>query len=699
MEILSPAGNKKHVDVAIDEKSNAVYGGLKKWNARNNAINLSIEEYNESIERLHKNEIKFYLTLNILMIDEEIADIIELFKSGKVILPDAFIVADLGLIIKLKKEFPNVPIHVSTQFGAHNLSDVNFLKKLGVSRVILARELTFNEVNKIKDNTEMELETFIWGSQCLSFSGLCFFGTFINGGSGNRGKCSIVCRDVYEVFGDKGTYLYVPDMNCINLTEKLDNIDSLKIEGRRRTEQELKKVIQDIRAKHTDDEQKGYLYGINMDANKMYEKVNHRLKPVYGIDELDSIDKNDIFVEFKNNMPYRFIDNPEKKNKNIWYVYSEYKNDYVIEKNNIFFVFDVLGECINKIDYTNFKGEFTSFNMNNEEDLIEITINDFVEIMNSTIPGLVNVYKVRYIRNKENKYMISRSMLESLKDFVKKDNSRFDNQKQKYKNSGKHKLKDIFIETDNTSVVDNFIGDKFVKIIYALECMEDFEIIESKYKDKVIYKLPLFNWDSIDYSSIFKKMKDKDVMFTRLSQLEESCDIEFRNKYIDYSIYCWNKETLAFLKKYNITGYTASPELSYEQNRKIFENNNVQYILAGKLPLVYTRACFKNVFNCVSCQNQKSNIKKIKNISKNLDFEITCKKSHRVITYSQPILNDYSKFNMEKNASYRYVAINDNLEEIKNVVNILKEENYMDKLLKTKKWCNSYEGNLVITRA
>ena len=225
MEILSPAGNNIHINVAIEEKSNAVYGGLKKWNARNKAINFSIDEYNRNIKKLHENNIKFYLTLNTLMLDEEIENIITLLKSGEIELPDSFIVADIGLILRLKREFPNVDLHISTQFGAHNIEDLIFLEKLGVKRVILARELTLNEINKLKKNTTLEIETFIWGSQCLSYSGLCFFGSFINGGSGNRGKCSILCRDVYEVNSEKGTFLYVPDMNCINLTKELGKID------------------------------------------------------------------------------------------------------------------------------------------------------------------------------------------------------------------------------------------------------------------------------------------------------------------------------------------------------------------------------------------------------------------------------------------------------------------------------------------
>lgn len=159
MEVLSPSSNMKHIQVAIDNKANAVYGGLKNWNARNKAINFSEEEYNYLIDELHKNNIKFYLTLNILMLDEEINDAVKFLKNNR--LPDAFIVADIGLITELKKEFPQVPIHLSTQFGCHSIDDVNFAKSLDSERVVLSRELTLSEINKIKENTDIELECFI----------------------------------------------------------------------------------------------------------------------------------------------------------------------------------------------------------------------------------------------------------------------------------------------------------------------------------------------------------------------------------------------------------------------------------------------------------------------------------------------------------------------------------------------------------
>lgn len=114
MEILFPAGSMKHVDVAIRSGANAVYGGFKKWNARDKADNFSFKQYKSVLNKLHSYGIKFYLTLNTLLFDEEIAEIIDLFKQHPEYLPDAFIVADLGLITELRKNFVQIPIHLST---------------------------------------------------------------------------------------------------------------------------------------------------------------------------------------------------------------------------------------------------------------------------------------------------------------------------------------------------------------------------------------------------------------------------------------------------------------------------------------------------------------------------------------------------------------------------------------------------------
>ena len=245
MEILAPAGNMAQALAAIEGGCDALYGGLKAWNARKRASNFTLEEYKILLELCHQKNIKFYMTVNILMTTKEINDLKELFQSTDFPKPDAVIVADLGVVKMFKDYFPEIPLHASTQFGAYNLDDIKFLEELGFARVILARELSLSELKALKASTSIELEVFIYGSQCIAFSGQCLWGGLLNKTSGNRGGCIGMCRDVYSCNGVNGQVMYPQDIDCISLVEELDNlgIASIKIEGRLRKPDDIHRVI------------------------------------------------------------------------------------------------------------------------------------------------------------------------------------------------------------------------------------------------------------------------------------------------------------------------------------------------------------------------------------------------------------------------------------------------------------------------
>lgn len=689
MEILSPASNMNHIKVAIDHKANAVYGGLKRWNARNKAINFSDKEYNILIEELHKNGIKFFLTLNILMLDEEIEEIIDFLKKNK--LPDSFIVADIGLIQRLYKEFPSVPLHFSTQFGCHNIDDVNYVKSINGSRAILVRELTLQEINKIKENTNIELECFIWGSQCLSFSGLCFFGTFINGGGGNRGKCIITCRDIYCADGDEGHYLYVPDMDCTNLISKLDGIDCLKLEGRRRNPKEIANLLDKINNKIESKSNVGYLYGTTINKNNLYEKINSRTKPIMKAKELKSITNNDILIEFDNHTPIKF--SRDYSDPNVMYVYTEVKKKYSLIKKNICldFIFD--GNKVQEILYVNHKGDGHTFFEGNTLDEVKLDFEEIIKTLEDKDLN-INLYKIKYVRNNDEKYYISKTLLDELINYLIVD-CKTVNYERKENNK---KLDKIYLETQDENIIKKYINDEFVKIIYdvsTINKLKNIDKISSKYNSNIIYKLPIFNWKSENIKPYLNLLEGQEVMFTRFSQIHLCKDIYFKKKYVDYTIYIWNKSTLNYLKENGIDEFTASPELNYETNLKIYEKENLQMILGGKLPLVYTRNCFGHIMGCSACGNMKQNLKEIKNIDKDLDFEILCNEDYRYILNKEPILNDYSTLYVKDNIKFRYVTIGQNEETIIETINLLKKENYYSELKKLSFWKDSYECNIM----
>lgn len=686
MEILSPASNLDHIQVAIDGKANAVYGGLKQWNARNKAINFTDQEYNFLIKKLHKNGIKFFLTLNILMLDEEIDEVISFLKNNT--LPDAFIVTDIGLISCLKKEFPTVPLHFSTQFGCHNIDDVNFVKSFGGERAILARELTLSEIDNIRSNTDIELECFIWGSQCLSFSGLCFFGTLINGGGGNRGKCFITCRDVYSVDGNKGHYLYIPDMDCINLISKLKDIDCLKLEGRRRNPQEIKNILFQISNGISSQKNAGYLFGKNIEENSLFEKINSRTKPLMKASQLDNISCEDVCIKYDNEIPIEFSNNYQ--DDNVFYIYSEIKKNYDVNKKNIWLDFNLFKNKVKEIIYVNYKGTGHTF-ISNNDDCIEFDMVKFIdEIEHSN--NLINVYKIKYKRN-NNKIYIDKKLYKEMVDYILNDCKSV----LKPRNTNNILLNQVYVETNKTNIIERYINDEFIKIIYDIETINNLKQIDNvvkRYKDKIIYKLPLFNWNSENILPYIELLANKEIMFTRFSQIEVTRGIKFKKKYVDYTIYVWNKHTLDYLIENDITEFTASPELSYERNKKIFGSYSKQVILCGKLPLVYTRNCFKHIFGCANCHLSQNKLKNIKNEDKQLDFEILCNDDFRYVLNKNPILNDYTTIDTDNYTKYRYNTIGQNIDCIDMTIKILKEDNYYKKLKDIEYYKNSYECNL-----
>lgn len=688
MEILSPASNMKHIQIAIDGSANAVYGGLKKWNARNKAINFNDEEYNLLIDMLHQNNIKFFLTLNILMLDNEIDEVIRFLKNNK--LPDAFIVTDLGLSKELRKTFPNIPLHFSTQFGAHSVDDVNYIKSINGERAILARELTLDEINNIKNNTDIELECFIWGSQCLSFSGLCFFGTLINGGGGNRGKCIITCRDIYNVNNAKGHHLYVPDMDAINLINRLNNIDCVKLEGRRRNPNEISSVLNNIVNHIKSKKNTGYLFGTSLMENKLYEKINARINPFMNASDLENINSDDICIKYLDDIPYEF--STDYNDPNVKYVYTEIKKSYNINKKNLSFDLTIENNIIKEVLYMNYRGSGHTF-LIDDNNLIEFNIDDFIndiEFKNNDI----NVYKIKYKRSNSNILKINKHKYEELTNYILNDCV----SKKYISVKNDIMFKKIYLETNDINVVDEFINDEFVKIIYDIATVNNLKNINSvvkKYDDKIIYKLPLFNWKSEVLSPFLRLLENKEIMFTRFTQIDLCKNINFKKKYTDYTVYIWNKKTLAYLKDNGINEFTISPELSYQTNKNIFENEHIQAVIAGKLPLVYTRNCFEHLFNCKNCKKNQCIKKNIKNEDKNLDFEIFCNDDYRYILNKQPMLNDYSKVVTTDNTNFRYVTFGQDLEVIKESINCFKKSNYYSNLKNNDFWLNSYECNLL----
>jgi len=238
-ELLSPAGDFECLKAAIQNGANAVYLGSNAFSARASATNFDSGELKEAIDYAHLRNAKINLTLNTLIKNDEFEDAFEVARKAYEYGVDAIIVQDLGLAKELIKSFPNLHIHASTQMTAHNLEQVKLLEKIGFRRVVLARELSIEEIRNICENTSVEIEVFIHGALCISYSGECLFSSMIGGRSGNRGKCAQSCRLPYRLLEndteiDKGYLLSPRDLCSLeNLKELIDaGVTCFKIEGR-----------------------------------------------------------------------------------------------------------------------------------------------------------------------------------------------------------------------------------------------------------------------------------------------------------------------------------------------------------------------------------------------------------------------------------------------------------------------------------
>lgn len=242
VELLSPVGDFDCLKAAVQNGADAVYLGSSDFNARNSATNFSFKELEAAIHYAHLRNVKVYLTLNTLIKNSELNNALELALKAYLLGIDAIIVQDLGLANLLIHHFPNLPIHASTQMTCHNLSGAVYLKNMGFKRIVLSRELSLSDLKHIRNNIDCELEVFVHGALCISYSGSCLFSSIIGGRSGNRGKCAQACRLPYKLFEndkklEEGYLLSPKDLCGLDLLPELIKIGihSLKIEGRMKT--------------------------------------------------------------------------------------------------------------------------------------------------------------------------------------------------------------------------------------------------------------------------------------------------------------------------------------------------------------------------------------------------------------------------------------------------------------------------------
>ena len=258
IELLAPVGSFDALKAAVQNGANAVYLGGKDFSARASANNFDREELIEAVKYAHIRDVRVFVTTNTLIKQDEIEDFVEYAKFLYDIDVDALIMQDIGVAMLIHELLPDFELHASTQMVAHSLEDVQYLESVGFKRVVLARELTVDEIKYICDNTNVDIEIFVHGALCVCYSGGCLMSSMIGNRSGNRGRCAQPCRQKYtmidistgEEIHSNGEYLLsTKDLNTIEDVDKIieTGVLSLKIEGRMKKPEYVATVINSYR--------------------------------------------------------------------------------------------------------------------------------------------------------------------------------------------------------------------------------------------------------------------------------------------------------------------------------------------------------------------------------------------------------------------------------------------------------------------
>lgn len=352
-ELLAPAGDLERLKIAILYGADAVYLGGTNFGLRANTNNFSLDDLKEGLAFAHEHNSKVYVTVNIVLHNAEGKNLIPYLKELDILGVDAIIVSDPA-IIKMAKENTNLEVHLSTQQSTLNKEAIKFFKKEGVTRIVLAREASKEEIKVIKDEVDVELECFIHGAICASYSGRCVLSNYLTGRDSNRGGCSQICRWDFDLIGDdkiiegdKPFTFCSKDLSMAEcLPELIDlGVDSLKIEGRMRSVYYIATVV-NIYRKLID----------NYCNNKEHYEYNSEYKKI-----LDNCSNRDSIVQFfngKNDHTFGYYNGREEISNQdflgIVLEYNEKTKEVLLEQRNYFKKGDIVeffGPSINTFTY------------------------------------------------------------------------------------------------------------------------------------------------------------------------------------------------------------------------------------------------------------------------------------------------------------------------------------------------------------
>ena len=671
-ELLAPAGNLEIFKGVIESGADAVYVGGSMFGARAYANNFTEEELLEAIDFAHLRGVKVYLTVNTLIKNSELSKLYDYllvyYKRGL----DAVIVQDIGVVKAIHEYFPSMEIHTSTQMTVTGADGVRFLSQFGVTRVVMAREVSLAEMKRIHEETGMELEAFVHGALCYSYSGQCLFSSILGGRSGNRGRCAQPCRLPYTVEGKKDEYiLSLKDMCGIKALDKLHDagVYSLKIEGRMKQLEYACGVVKYYRS---------YIDSMKPVTDADYDRIK-ALGNRCGFTDRYYFDHNgsDMVTYVKPN----FVSNaaepsPEKRKLSIEgeLVLREgepgsltVKRGDVTYKASIEPVSAALKAPLDKkaaIDRINKTGD-TDFEFSHIK--AQIGENVFVpngalnKLRRDSISGLCDKLLKKYYRD-DARYADISSMCELPEHVVKSDATHED---------GAVNAKDYttICSCMTRAQLDTLISYECFDVFYLDFDMYDRKTLIQQFADdvksltkrnkKVYLMLPtIFRADSSDYFVSIAKELDK-VSFEGfvVKNYEELYLTEnlFTGKKVilDHNMYTFNDVSKSAFFEHGVSGDTVPLELN---SKEIMHRNNIgsQMIVYGYYPLMTTANCVHK--NTKGCDKKQKLIYLKDRYNKSFAVCNNCKECYNTIYNSLPTMltKNISKLKEAGIRSFRY---------------------------------------------
>ena len=658
-ELLAPAGDMDSLKAAISAGCDAAYISGIKYGARAFAKNFDNEEIKEAINICHLYGIKLYVTVNTLIFENEVDEFIkyiDFLHSNNV---DAIIIQDIGMMDLIRKTFPNLEIHASTQMHIHNLESTKFAQKLGITRVVLARETSYDEIKKIKENTSLELEIFVHGALCVSYSGQCLMSYLIGGRSGNRGACAGSCRLPYDLYSDNkkvsdnNYILSMKDLNTLNNIDKLIDIgvDSIKIEGRMKRPEYVYLVVSLYR-KAIDSYIKNKTIDINENDIKELKKIfNREFTKGFLFSE-----KNELIVNDKK---------PNHQGIEIGKVI-DYKNNYVtiklsdelnindgirfINKKDIGFIVTSMFKNKNRISQAQ-KGDTISIKVDQfiSKNTILVKTTDYNQLneikkeiikgkkvpINCDVIARVNEPLIITYSDFKNKVEIKGEIVEksinspTTKEKIKEQLSKL--------GQTIYTLNEINIISDDNIFINikelnelrrNLVEMLNNKRLYKTEYIKnEYKIDVPKLKQKQEFNLEVSNIDILNKLKKYKfdkiYTKDKNLIndniilklprvkneyeeYNNLLLVSELGSInKYKNIETDYSLNITNSYSVAFLHSLGIKKVTLSYEVTEDMINLIYDNYvkryktepNIEYIIASRKEAMVSKYNLNKKYN------------------------------------------------------------------------------------------------------